>query len=395
MDGKAQPRAREVHMVGGLPFADVEEVFRSLASHLGPVLTRMPDGERMGWLAKVFESHAANPSLREDGVAHLNGRIPRGVPTFCLCNGAHADDLKLGPYGYADNAKRSYEVFKRLKAAGVVREDTRFQVTMAGPGTTVFPVKVPAETLLPRAADALSREIAEIVRAIPADELTIQLDVAMEAEHEEYIRAPESFDTPVHEQFHWTQDQMADAVAEVANRIPANVELGFHICTIWHHDPAGGQDNVVVVDTINALIDRIHRPIAYFHFPIIPEHQKIEDYDPLRDLRIPEGTKVFLGLITLADGLEGAKRRIALAEQVLDDFGVSFYCGLGGPQIMKTLSSAEPQPVAVTRRAPLKPRAKRPEPDDAIRRPTADETPAVLDLFREVAELPSEVRRPG
>ena len=375
-------------MVGGMPLADVEDVFRSLAEHLGPVLKRMPDGERMGWLAKVFQSHAQNHSLREDGVAHLNGQKPMAVPTFCLCDGESADDLELGPYGYVESAKRSYQAFKRLKESGVIPKDMRFQMTLAGPGTTVYPVKVDPEQLLPRAAAALSREIADIVRDIPADELTIQLDVAMEAEHEEYIRSPESFDTPVHEQFDWTQAQMADAVAEVANGIPPEVELGFHICTIWHHDPAGGQDNVVVVDTINALVDRISRPITYFHIPIIPEHDRIEDYEPLRDLRLPQGTKLFLGLINLADGLAGAKRRIALAEQVVKDFGVSFYCGLGGPQIVKGSKSVDPREAPVTRKVPLKQRKKRPEPDEAIRRPTVAEVPGVLTLFREVAELP-------
>ena len=375
-------------MVGGMPLADVEDVFRSLAEHLGPVLKRMPDGERMGWLAKVFQSHAQNHSLREDGVAHLNGQKPMAVPTFCLCDGESADDLELGPYGYAESAKRSYQAFKRLKESGVIPKDMRFQMTLAGPGTTVYPVKVDPEQLLPSAAAALSREIADIVRDIPADELTIQLDVAMEAEHEEYIRSPESFDTPVHEQFDWTQAQMADAVAEVANGIPPEVELGFHICTIWHHDPAGGQDNVVVVDTINALVDRISRPITYFHIPIIPEHDRIEDYEPLRDLRLPQGTKLFLGLINLADGLAGAKRRIALAEQVVKDFGVSFYCGLGGPQIAKGSKSVDPREAPVTRKVPLKQRKKRPEPDEAIRRPTVAEVPGVLTLFREVAELP-------
>lgn len=375
-------------MVGGMPNPEVEDVFRSLAEHLGPVLTRMPDGERMGWLTKVWQSHAENPSLKEDGAALLNGQKSLAVRTFCLCDGASADDLKLGPYGYAESAKKSYEVFRRLKESGVIGKDVRFQMTLAGPGTTTYSVKVDPEQLLPRAAEALSGEIAKIVDAIPAEELTIQLDIAMEAEHEEYIRAPDSFDTPVHEHFHWTQAQMADAVASVANRIPPEVELGFHVCTIWHHDPAGGQDNEVVADTVNALIERIKRPITYFHIPIIPEHDKVEDYEPLRNMKLAPDTKLFLGLINLADGVEGAKRRIELAEKVVSDFGVSFYCGLGGPQITKGVKVVDPAEASVVRTVPLKSRPPRPDPDEAMKRPTVEEVPAVLTLFREIAELP-------
>lgn len=385
----ASSSAREVLMVGGLPFDNLEDVYRSLSEHLGTTIKRMPDGERMGWLAKVWRSHAQNPSLREDGHAHLNGQRPIAAPAFCLCEDAAADNLILGPYGYAENARRSYATFKRLKEEGVIPPDVRFQATLAGPGTTVYSVKVEPDRLLPRAAQALVNEIQEIVRDIPANELAIQLDVAMEAEHEEYVRAPDTFDTPVHEKFHWTQAQMADAVANVANSIPAEVELGFHICTIWHHDPAGGQDNTVVVETINALVDRIKRPITYFHIPVIPEHDRIEDYEPLRGLRLGKETKLFLGLINLVDGIAGAEHRIRLAEQIVPDFGVSFYCGLGAPDIMSAVKMADPSEDRLRRRVPLKERPPRPEPDVAISRPTVPEVPATLELFRQVAELPS------
>lgn len=384
----ATERFREVLMVGGVPLAEAEDVFRALGEHLSPALSRMPDGERMGWLSKVWRSHAHNPALQENGVAHLNGQKPIAAPTFCLCNGATADTLQLGPYGYAESAKKSYAIFKSLKAEGVIPADMRFQMTLAGPGTTVYTVQVEAERLLPLAADALSKEIAQIVAAIPASELTIQLDIAMEAEHEEYVRAPDAFDTPVHEQFHWTREQMANAVASVANTIPADVELGFHVCTIWHHDPAGGQDNKVVVDTINSLIDRIKRPITYFHVPIIPEHDRLEDYQPLRDLRLGKDTKLFLGLINLADGIAGAERRIRLAEQVVADFGVSFFCGLGAPTVEQAVKRVDPRENRWTRHVPLRSRPKRPEPDVAISKPTPDQVPAVLDLFRAVAALP-------
>jgi hypothetical protein len=253
-----------------------------------------------------------------------------------------------------------------------VRPGTRFQVTLPGPGTTVSVIELPAEEILPLAQAALVAELEQIVAAIPAGDLTIQLDVAMEAEHEEYLRRPDAFDAPIHEVFHWSHEQMAEAVAAVANRVPPEVELGLHICSIWHHDPAGGQDNAVLVDTANALSERITRPIAYIHLPIIPEHD-VADFVPLKRLRLQPGTKLYLGLIHLTDGLEGARRRLAAAQTAVSDFGVGFFCGLSTAAVVSPL--ATPASPASQAAGPRIPRA------------TPDTIGEVLDLHRQVAQL--------
>ena len=175
-----------------------------------------------------------------------------------------------------------------------------------------------AEVLLPIARAALWGEIEGILKAIPAEDLTIHLDVAMEAEKEEYVRRPQDFDTPIQTAFYWTHEQMADSVAWLANRVPVEVELGFHICSIWHHWPDSGQDNAVLVDTANGLSRRITRPIAYIHIPLIPEHDKPEDYAPFKQLALHPETKLILGLVNLADGLEAPRRDHACANRVLD-----------------------------------------------------------------------------
>jgi hypothetical protein len=267
----------------------------------------------------------------------------------------------------------SYAQFKRLRDESKVLPHTRLQVTMPGPGTSAYVVELPAEELLPAAQAALVAEIEQIVAAIPANDLTIQLDVAMEAEHEEYLRRPNAFDAPIHQVFHWTHEQMADAVAAVANRVPPEVELGIHICSIWHHDPDGGQDNAVLVDTANALTQRITRPIAYIHLPIIPEHD-VADFAPLKQLQLQPDTKLFLGLIHVSDGLEGARRRVAAARTAVSDFGVGHFCGLGAP----------PTVVASVRGATAQ---AGPPPPPRIPRATPDTIGDVLDLHRQVAQL--------
>ena len=364
--------AREVLLVGSMPLQPASAVFETVGEHIGDLVRRIPDGEQLGWVQAAFRSHEQNPALEVSRQVPLQAKGASPINVFRLRPGLTAQDLTLGPYGYADNALASYAQFRQARDEGKVREGTRFQVTMPGPGTSVSVIELPAEEILPRARAALLAELEQVVAGIPADDLTIQLDVGMEAEHEEYLRRPTAFDAPLHQVFHWTHEQMADAVAAVANQVPEGAELGIHVCSIWHHDPDGGQDNAVLVDTANALTERITRPIAYVHLPVIPEHDAA-DFAPLKELRLQPDTKLFLGLIHVSDGLEGARRRVVAAQTVVSDFGVGFFCGLGAPPTRAANAmSAAGQP------APPPPR---------IPRATPETIGAVLDLHRQVAQL--------
>jgi hypothetical protein len=376
---------RQVLLIGSMPIRPVAKVFTTVAEHLGTLAPRIPDGEMMGWLRGVWQSHAQNPALQQVAIAKLNGRAASGVPIYRLKPGLSASKLKLGPYGYAKNAAASYAEFKRLRDEGKIPADTRLQVTMAGPGTTCFGIQVEAETLLPIAATALWTEIQDILTIIPADDLTIHIDIAMEAEKEEYLRRPEAFDMPIQAAFYWTHEQMADCVASLVNKIPADVEFGFHICSIWHHWPDSGQDNAVLVDTANVLSQRIRRPIAYIHIPLIPEHDSPKDFAPFKQLKLHPETKLILGLVNLADGLEGAKRRVALAEAVVSDFGIAMFCGLGhipaafgGYEAQRREMGLQAIKSATDGQAPTHP---------GLRRATPETIGAVLDLHRQIAEL--------
>lgn len=387
---------REVLLVGSVPIRPAASVFEIVARHLGGLVKRIPDGEMKGWLRDIVKSHALNPQLEPGGISRLNSWYPFLVQLFQPKDDVSAGDLRLGPYGYAESARESYAEFKRLRDAGHIPLGTRYQLTMPGPGTTAFMIQMEGAKLLSVAAAALRRELDAVFAEIPAEDLTIHLDIAMEAEHDEYMRAPGRFDTPIHEAFDWTPSQMVDAVASVAEHIPSEAELGFHVCSIWHHDPAGGQDNSVLVDAANALAARIRRPIAYFHIPVVPEHDRVEHFEPFRYLKLAPQTKLFLGLLNLSDGLDGARKRIALAETVVADFGISFYCGLGMPKKDMAALISEIGIVTVTpelenqvRRSsvPLLPRAKRNADDPSLARATEDTIGRVLDLHRQAAFL--------
>lgn len=361
---------RDVLLTGSVPLRPAEKVFEMVARHLGSTAPRIPDGEQIGWSSaarRTFERHSALEAYKQVPL-NAGGKDP--VDIFRLRPGYRAQDLVLGPYGYIENATRSYAAFKRLRDAGIIPQKTRYQATLPGPGTSAFCIELDADTLLPLAREALLREIEGIAAAIPASDLAIQLDIGMEAEHEEFLRRPEAWDQPLHRVFHWSLAQMAESVAWLANRVPTGVELGFHICSIWHHDPAGGQDNRVLVDAANAILGRVTRRVDYIHLPVIPAHRQ-DDYAVFKDLARPAGTHLYLGLINIADGIEGAKRRIEMAEKFVPSFGVGSFCGLGRP----------PAPDATGPSSHANP------PIPELRRASPETIGAVLDLHRQVAAL--------
>jgi hypothetical protein len=359
--------AREVLLVGSVPLTPAAAVFETVAHHLKDLVLRIPDGEQIGWGNAVRRSIERHDAFEVSGQVAMNAGGVDLVDLFRLKKGVSPKDVTLGPYGYAENAINSYAAFKRLRDEGTIAASTRYQMTLPGPGTSTCYLQIPAEDLLPMARKALLNEIERALQSIPADDLTIQIDVGMEAEHEEYLRRPQAFDQPIHTKFHWTMDQMAGSVAWLANHIPDQVEVGFHICSIWHHNPSAGQDNQVLVDVANAILGRVQRPIGYLHIPIIPEHSA-EDFQPLEQLEL-RGATLYLGLINVADGIEGAKKRIAFAEAVVSDFGVASFCGLGRP------FSASSKPGQFHRHPPI----------PALRRATPETIGAVLDLHRSVA----------
>ena len=364
---------RQVLLVGSVPLRPAAAVFETVARHLGPLAPRIPDGEQIGWLRAAFESFASHPMLEVSRQVALDagGKVPLDI--YRLKSRYTVADLKLGPYGFAANAKRSYEQFRMLRHQGKIPAETRFQATLPGPGTSAYVIELPPEQLLPIAREALAREIAEMVAAIPADDLCIQLDIAMEAEHEEYLRRPEAWDQPIHKVFHWTLEQMAESAAWLANQVPSRVQVGFHICSIWHHDTGAGQDNRVLVDAANAILSRVKREIGYVHIPVIPDHEQA-DYDVLRELRLPRGAHLYLGLINLADGLEGARRRVNMARKAVPAFGVAMFCGLGrAPATM--MAGQTPQPAV-----------------PALRRATPETIDEVLELHKAVALIPLSLR---
>ena len=197
---------RPVLLVGSVPLKPASEVFRVATHCLGEVMARFPDGEQVGWLPGVWQRMAQNPALEPTRKVALVGAREStdffsqlAIQYYGVKPGYVKQGLTLGPYGIAENAIASYRQFKQMKESAVVPSRARFQATVPGPLDCAFVVELPKGELFPLAEEATAREISAITAAIPADDLTIQVDLAFEVELEEYRRRPKDFDMPVYE----------------------------------------------------------------------------------------------------------------------------------------------------------------------------------------------------
>src|SRR6185437_15922178 len=89
------------------------------------------------------------------------------------------------------------------------------------------------------------------------------------------------------------------------------------------------KDTGLMVDFANQLRDAIKRPITWIHMPVPRDRSDDAYFTPLKGLRLGPETELYLGLIHLTDGVEGAKRRIAAAKRAAADFGIATECGFG------------------------------------------------------------------
>jgi hypothetical protein len=333
---------REILLTGSVPITPASKVFELVSDCCGDAMARMPDGEQAGWVESLRRAIGENEALEPSQTSRIGreSRFSRPVQLYKLREGRRAADIELGDLGVAANALSSYEQFRKLREQGRIRPGTRLQVTIAGPATTGGMLDLPEEDVYAIVEPALKREIAKVIESIPAEDLAIQIDLAVEVEKEEFRRRPEAFDTPLFAIRRFTFDGSVAAAARIAMTVPPQVELGFHLCAMWHIYKDAGQDLNVQVDYANALSKSITRSIAYMHLPTTPEYG-VADFLPLKRLTLHAETKLFIGLIHAIDGATGATRRIRAAQQVLPNFGIAHFCGLGqwgsGPETVEPM----------------------------------------------------------
>src|SRR5277367_4851899 len=175
--------SRNVYLVGSVPMASAGEVFEKVSAALGTRIKRLPDGETgergdwISWLEPAFSEHPAFVKSGEFFRVHATGT---GRERYTLKPGMKPQDVRFDNLFYADIAKESYVEFKRLKGAGKIPADTKFQVDLVPAHSVIWLFLVDAlhAPIDPIYNDAVKREIDKIAAAIPHYELAIQFDVA-------------------------------------------------------------------------------------------------------------------------------------------------------------------------------------------------------------------------
>jgi SAM-dependent methyltransferase len=316
--------ASGVHLVGSVPLASPEAVFRAVAGEIGDRLRRIPDGEtgpRSDWIVWQLPVFTTQRQLE---VIPPGPNSWRPLPRVRLADGERAESVAFGALGYADAALSSYRVFARLKRDGVVPVACRFQVCLPTPLAPISAFVVPEhqERLEPIYEDQLLGELGVILREVPHDQLSIQWDTNFEFGMLEGV-------FPV-----WFGDVkggILERLLRISHHVPADVQLGYHLCygDVQHRHFKEPADAGRLVEVANALAASLGRALNWIHMPVPRERADEAYYAPLRDLRLRAETELYLGVVHHTDGVEGTRRRIEMARRFVSGFGVATECGWG------------------------------------------------------------------
>jgi SAM-dependent methyltransferase len=319
-----QHLAHGVHLVGSVPLASTELVFRTVAGAIGDRLRRIPDGEtgpRSDWIVWQLPIFTSQVELE---VVPPAPESWRPLPRVRLGDGARTENVRFDALGYADAAIASHRTFARLKRDGVVPVACRFQVCLPTPLAPVCAFVVPEHQPLlePLYEAGLLAELELILREVPHDQLAIQWDTNFEFGMLEGV-FPVWFDD--------IKGGILERLLRLSRHVPHDVELGYHFC---YGDVQGRHfkepsDAGKLVEIANALTASLGRPLHWLHLPVPRERTDEAYYAPLRELRLRPETELYLGLIHHADGVEGTARRMDVAGKFSTGFGAATECGWG------------------------------------------------------------------
>src|SRR4029077_15641797 len=130
-----------LQLIGSLPLDNSEQVFRRVADELGPFLRCMPDGEtgeRSRWVyfqRQMLLDHPAmeiDPTVPPYKFVQWDGQVVREIEQLRFKPGVDPATVKFET-GYDKAALASWEIFKKLSAAGAIPATVRFQVCLPTP----------------------------------------------------------------------------------------------------------------------------------------------------------------------------------------------------------------------------------------------------------------------
>lgn len=345
-----------VHLIGSVPLADAGMVFRTVAGALGPYLSRIPDGEtgeRRRWIyfqRAMLEAHPAmevDPTVPLFALRQWDGTLLRESPLLRFRAGVDPGSVHFET-GYAAAAHASYDVFRALRADGVIHAGLRFQVCLPTPMASAYMYVSPRarDAYVPAYERALRRALDDVVASVPAAELSIQWDVCQEVLVHEGFFADRPADYA---------SRITEELARLGDAVPDAVEMGYHLC---YGSPADEhlvmpRDMGVMVEMANALRRRLRRRVDFLHMPVPKDRTDAAYYRPLAALAGFGDATLYLGLVH-HDDREGDRARIRAAREFVGGFGVASECGWGrtDPQRVPGLLQSHREAVNFMRGAP-------------------------------------------
>jgi hypothetical protein len=323
---------RNVHLVGSVPLRNAREVFATVSGVLGSHLRRIPDGEtgeRSDWITWLEPVFSENPALEKSDELFRVHATGTARIRYRLRPGKSVDDVRFDNLFYADVAKASYEEFAALKHDGVVPKDCRFQIDLV-PAHSVLWLFLQEDlhaALDPVYNDALKREIDKITAALPHGEIAIQFDVASAV----FARLQRGEANAYGKTRTDMLQSFSAILRDVAERVPADVELLFHFCygDSNHRHVVEPTDMGDMVDLANRLCADIKRRIQLIHMPVPRDRHDDSYFGPLARLRLNSETELGLGLVHFTDGAAGTRKRLAAAERHVKVFSIATECGFG------------------------------------------------------------------
>jgi len=317
--------ARGAHLVGSMPLADAAAVFQAAGTILGAQLRRIPDGEtgvRTNWIGWQRDVMTRNPALEPVPVDPSKKYGTRAA--FRVRDGVSPENVRFDNLGYAEAAIASYAVFRDMKQHGAIPADVRFMVSLPTPMAPVAGfIALDSQAAVEPAYEArMFEELDQICASIPHDQLAVQWDVAVEFGMLEEV-------WPVY--FSNVHEEIIERLMRLGNRVPGDVEMGYHLCygDSGHQHFKQPDDTSKLVDIANAVSSGVARTINWIHLPVPIERDDDAYYAPLRQFRLHPETELYLGLVHIADGLEGSRRRAEVAARHVSNFGVATECGFG------------------------------------------------------------------
>jgi len=319
------------HLVGSVPLADAETVFRTVNAALGPYLRRIPDGEtgeRHRWIyfqRLMLENHPAmevDPTVPPFPFRQWDGRVLREIPLLRFRAGVDPDEVAFET-GYAAAAEASYDILRALQAAIEIPPGLRFQVCLPTPMASAYLYVSPRsrEAYLHAYERALMRALHDILASIAPERLAIQWDVCQEVLiYEDYFPGrPDDY-----------KHQVLAELARLGDAVPEPAEVGFHLC---YGSPADEhivmpRDMAIMVEMANGIRQGLRRRIDFLHMPVPKARVDAAYFEPLRRLTGFADTALYLGLIHHEDR-SGDVARIRTARGVVEHFGVASECGWG------------------------------------------------------------------